>query len=80
MIERTKGEISARCGGTAMNFVAINLAHDIITGERTVDAARTEYARLYEAYQNGQKEPYTERFQFELPSGDTKDIDISVLR
>jgi hypothetical protein len=26
--ERTKGELSARCGDTSMNFVALNLAHD----------------------------------------------------
>lgn len=43
--ERTKGEISARCGGTSMNFVAINLAHDIVSGKRTVEEARAEYTR-----------------------------------
>ena len=47
--ERTKGELSARCGGTSMNFVAINLAHEIITGRRTVAEARAEYTRLYTA-------------------------------
>jgi hypothetical protein len=41
--ERTKGELSARCGGTSMNFVAINLAHDIITGQRSVEEAREEH-------------------------------------
>jgi len=73
--ERTKGEILARCGGTSMNFVAINLAHDIVTGQRTVAEARQEYARLYRAYQNGEKPPYTQSFQFPLPRGDTKDLD-----
>ena len=48
--ERTKGELSARCGGTSMNFVAINLAHEIITGRRTVAEARDEYTRLYTAF------------------------------
>lgn len=78
MIERTKGEISARCGGTAMNFVAINLAHDIITGKRNVSEARVEYARLYNAHQNGEKPPYTTGFQFELPA-DTRDPDVEIL-
>ncbi|HEY0378367.1 MAG TPA: hypothetical protein VGC87_15735 [Pyrinomonadaceae bacterium] len=77
--ERTKGELSARCGGTSMNFVAINLAHDIVTGKRTVKAARDEYARLYQAYQDGEKPPYTEGFQFDLPQEDTKDPDTAVL-
>lgn len=74
--ERTKGEISARCGGTSMNFVAINLAHDIITGRLSVAEAREEYARLYQAYQRGEKPPYTQSFQFSLPREDTKDRDL----
>lgn len=77
--ERTKGELSARCGGTSMNFVAINLAHDIITGERTVSEARQEYSRLYQAFQNGEKPPYTQSFQFELPSQSTADKDIAIV-
>jgi hypothetical protein len=78
--ERTKGELSARCGGTSMNFVAINLAHDIITGKRSVAQARDEYARLYQAYKNGEKPPCTESFQFALPNQGTKDPDKPALK
>jgi hypothetical protein len=53
IIERTKGVISARCAGEAMNFVALNLANDIVNGKYSVDEARDEYARLYQAYQDG---------------------------
>ena len=53
IVERTKGEISARCGGSSMNFVAINLANDIVTGKKTVQEAREEYAKLYNAYFEG---------------------------
>jgi hypothetical protein len=79
MAERTKGELSARCGGTSMNFVAINLAHDIVSGKRTVDEARQEYAALYKAHQADEHPPYTQGFQFELPAQDTKDLDTGVL-
>lgn len=79
IVERTKGELSARCGGTSMNFVAVNLANDIVTGKRTVEDARSEYTRLYQAYQNGEKPPYTQAFQFELPRRDTKDPDRSTV-
>jgi hypothetical protein len=79
MIERTKGEISARCAGTSMNFVAINLAHDIVTGKRSVKEARDEYTRLYQAYKNGEKPPYTQAFQFKLPNEDTKDLDVETV-
>lgn len=75
IVERTKGEMSARCGGTSMNFVAINLAHDIVAGKRSVDDAREEYTRLYLAYQDGEHPPYTQGFQFDLPRGDTRDAD-----
>ncbi|MEX0647821.1 MAG: hypothetical protein WEA56_10715 [Balneolaceae bacterium] len=77
--ERTKGELSARCGGTSMNFVAINLAHDIITEKRTVEEAREEYKRLYQAFQEGEKPPYTQAFQFSLPEEDTKDLDAAIV-
>jgi hypothetical protein len=79
IVERTKGEISARCGGTSMNFVAINLANDIVTGKRSVNDAREEYTRLYQAYKRGEKPPYTQSFQFSLPSEDTKDLDVSTV-
>jgi hypothetical protein len=79
MVERTKGEMSARCGGTAMNFVAINLAHDIVTGKRSVADARAEYSRLYQAYKNGEKPPYTQSFQFEVSTEDAGDLDVATL-
>lgn len=75
IVERTKGEMSARCAGTSMNFVAINLAHDIVTGKRSVDDARAEYTNLYLAYQRGEHPAYTTGFQFPLAQGDTRDLD-----
>jgi hypothetical protein len=77
--DRTRGELSARCGGTSMNFVAINLAHDIVTGRRDVRQARQEYTRLYAAYQRGEKPPYTQSFQFPVPEGMTGDPDTATL-
>lgn len=43
LVERTKGELPARCGGEAGNFLAINLARDIATGKRSVENARSFY-------------------------------------
>jgi hypothetical protein len=62
-----------------MNFVAINLAHDIVTGRRSVAGAREEYGRLYEAYQRGEKSGYTQKFQFTVPRGGTGDADTATL-
>lgn len=63
-----------------MNFVAINLAHDILSGNRTVAEARQEYTRLYKAHKDGEKPAYTQSFQFDLPKGDTRDPDTEILR
>ena len=34
VVNRTRGEISARCHDEEANFLALNLAYDIITGKR----------------------------------------------
>lgn len=75
VVDRTQGEMSARCGGTSMNFVAINLAHDIVMRTLTVEEARSEYTRLYLAYKKGDHPAYTRGFQFALPAGVTGDPD-----
>lgn len=43
IVERTKGEIAARCDKEEANFLAINLAHDIISGKRSASEARKMY-------------------------------------
>ena len=73
--ERTKGELSARCDMEEMNFLALNLAHDIVTGARTVDDARREYAEQATAFMLKREAPYTEGLRFEVPRGVTADKD-----
>jgi hypothetical protein len=68
--ERTKGVISARCDKEGANFLAINLAHDIISGDRSVEEARSFYADTMQAVMAGE-EPgnpeYLQGFIFEVP-------------
>jgi len=75
IVERTKGEMSARCDKEEMNFLAINLANDVVTGERTIEEAREFYAKTAMAFKEGQSDPYVEGFVFEVPEGDTGDPD-----
>ena len=75
IVERTKGEISARCDKEEMNFLALNLANDLVAGRRTVQQAREEYARQAMAFMNKQPAPYTEGLKFTVPSGGTRDPD-----
>lgn len=77
--ERTKGEISARCDREEMNFLALNLAHDIVVGRRNVDEAREEYARAATAFMSGERPAHTSGLAFEPPSGATADSDQPVM-
>ena len=60
ILERTKGEMSARCDLKRANFLAINLTNDVATGKRNTEQAR--------AYMKG--------FVFSVPSGGTADPDL----
>lgn len=65
IIDRTPGEISARCDKEAANFLALNLAHDIIQGKRSVSDARDFYAKTVMEMMQGEKHPYTQKLQFQ---------------
>jgi hypothetical protein len=75
IVDGTRGELSARCGGTSKNFLAINLAVDIIEGRRSVEEARRVYAEVAKRFDEGDKDRLTQEFTFDLPDGDTADPD-----
>lgn len=79
IVERTKGEISARCDKEAMNFLALNLANEIVGGTRTVQQARAEYARQAMAFMNNQPAPHTTGLHFTVSRGGTADTDGPVM-
>lgn len=60
-LDRTAGLASARCGGEAMNYLALNLAYEIAEGKRTTREARQFYA---EVAASDETSPYTERLLF----------------
>jgi hypothetical protein len=62
-------------GGTPKNFLAINLAVEIVQGKRTVDEARRVYAEVAKRFYQGETDPYTQEFRFDLPRGGTGDPD-----
>jgi len=75
IVERTAGEVSARCDMEAANFLAINMMHEIVTGKLTAEEARETYSENTSAYVMNRPAPYAEAFQFELPRGETADKD-----
>jgi len=64
-IDRTRGEMSARCDAEHHNVLALNLAHDIITGKRSVEGARAFYTRVVMIEKTKmQLHPYALRLNF----------------
>lgn len=77
--ERTEGVLSARCHTEWANFLALNLAHDIIVENKTVKQARRAYGEQVLAFQNGESPPYTQGLQFELPEGPQRDPGVRII-
>lgn len=74
ILERTKGEIAARCDKEEANFLAINLANDVVTGRRSVEEAREFYAASVMAMmKENKKDEYLQGFQFRVARGDQGD-------
>ena len=50
---------------------AINLAHDIITGKKTVEQARTAYGDIVKEKMNGQNPAYMQKLSFTAQTNTT---------
>ena len=79
IVDRTPGEVSARCHDEQANFLALNLMHDIVVNERTVDDARRYYAEEFLGARRGDPTPYMDGLRFRPPDGGTADPDQRVL-
>jgi hypothetical protein len=79
LVDRTKGLMSARCAGEGGNFLALNLAHEIIEGTKDVKAARTAYAEAMKAKMEGNTPNIMQRLLFEPLRDNTADPDQSVI-
>jgi hypothetical protein len=79
IVERTAGEVSARCHDEEANRLALNLMHDIVTGAKTVEQARDYYAKEFADYRRKLPTPYMQALRFKPPGGGTADPDRRVL-
>jgi len=78
--ERTAGTLAARCDMEAANFLALNLANDIVTGKKTVQEARQAYGEAIQALMRGEKPPYTQGLQFQVVTVQaTRDPDVAII-
>jgi hypothetical protein len=79
LVDRTRGEVAARCDSEAANVLGLNMVHELVTGKRTVEEARQTSADNTVAYNLGRDAPYAERLLFEVPQGGTEDLDDSMI-
>jgi hypothetical protein len=75
LVDRTAGEVAARCDSEAANTITLNLMHELATGEVTVEEAREIYSENVAAYAMGRPAPYVEQFRFRIPGAGTEDLD-----
>ena len=54
LIDRTRGELASRADSEAVNFLAINLANEILRGARTPEEARLVHAQAVQQAQHPQ--------------------------
>ncbi|MBC7695013.1 MAG: hypothetical protein H7141_06145 [Burkholderiales bacterium] len=62
--DRTQGTMSARCDKEGNNFLALNLANDILTGKKNVDEARQAYGDIVKEKMNGGNPEYMQKLTF----------------
>lgn len=62
--DRTQGTMSARCDKEANNFLALNLANDIITNKKTVEQARKAYGDIIKQKMAGESPEYMMKLTF----------------
>lgn len=79
MVERTTGELSARCHDEQANTLALNLAFEIATGARNVADARAYYAKEFLDARRKRPTPYMDRLRFQPSDSPMGDPDQQVL-
>ena len=79
IVERTVGEVSARCHDEQANLLALNLMHDIVTDAKSVQEARDYYAKEFVDFRRGKPTPYMEKLHFTLGNSDSADPDKRIL-
>ena len=64
VIDRTRGELSAHCDSEKQNLIALNIANDIVTGDRNVEQALAYHAQIIVGLRDGEPESYPQKLRF----------------
>jgi hypothetical protein len=77
--DRTRGELAAHCDAETTNILALNLARDIIRGEKTPEQARAAMADAMRAAHAGQVPDDARELRLGPPQGDMRDPDTAMV-
>lgn len=75
IIEKTAGEVSARCDMEAANILSFNVMHEIVTKNISAEEARKTFCDITSAFVLNRPAPFAEALQFEVPQGNTAEKD-----
>ncbi len=75
VVDRTRGELTVHCNNEESNTLTLNIADDIVKGDRSVEQALAYHAQVIRGVQIGEPEtyPYKLRFKAPQPSADSAD-------
>ncbi|MGB6450896.1 MAG: hypothetical protein WBE92_09105 [Steroidobacteraceae bacterium] len=74
VVDRTRGELSAHCDSEEQNRIMLNIADDIVTGQRSVDQGLAYHAQIVRGVEIHVPESYPNQLKFKiLPSAQTAD-------
>lgn len=68
VIDRTRGELSAHCDSEQQNLITLNIANDIVKGDRDVDQALAYHAQIIVGLRDHDPEKYPQKLRFGEPA------------
>jgi hypothetical protein len=74
LVDRTRGELTVHCDTERSNILTLNIADDIVKGERSVEQALAYHAQVVRGVETGDTERYAQRLKF-APAAATKTAD-----
>ncbi len=75
LVDRTRGELSAHCDSEKQNTIALNIADDIVKGERNVEQALAYHAQIIVGMRDGDPETYPLKLRFKPPAANEPSAD-----
>jgi hypothetical protein len=72
VVDRTRGELTVHCNNEQSNILTLNIADDIVKGDRSVEQALAYHAQVIRGVQIGERESYPYKLRFKAPQPETE--------